>query len=102
MTRRRCFATLIRTIVPAVLFLVPQMLLPATQSADFEFFRKRVEPVFLKYRPNHARCATCHAGGSGGAFVLQVLAPGTTKWTEEQSMRNYLIASELVAPGNTT
>lgn len=69
------------------------------QSADFEFYRTRVEPIFLKSRPTHGRCVTCHAGGSGGAFVLQILAPGSAAWTEEQSKINYQAASALVSPG---
>jgi hypothetical protein len=69
------------------------------QSADFEFYKTRVEPIFLKARPTHGRCVTCHAGGSGGAFVLQILSPGSTAWTEEQSKINYVVACALVSPG---
>jgi cytochrome c553 len=74
----------------------------AAQSADFEFFRTRVEPIFLKNRPTHARCVVCHGGGGGGAFALQPLSPGSTTWTEEQSKRNVAAASRLVAPGKPT
>src|SRR5277367_3088697 len=69
------------------------------QSADFEFYRTRVEPIFLKARPTHGRCVTCHANGGGGAFLLQALSPGSTTWTEAQSRLNYASASGLVAPG---
>jgi hypothetical protein len=34
---------------------------PAAQTVDFEFFKTRVEPIFLKKRPTHARCYVCHA-----------------------------------------
>ena len=27
---------------------------------DYEFFKSRVEPVFLTKRPDHARCYVCH------------------------------------------
>lgn len=74
----------------------------SAQSADFEFFKTRVQPIFLKSRPTHARCVTCHGGGNGGAFVLQPLPPGSSTWTDEQTMRNYQSASRLVAPGNPT
>jgi hypothetical protein len=89
-------------------FLVMMVLLQSAtsiawgQSADYEFFKTRVEPIFLKARPNHGRCVTCHGNGNGGAFVLQPLAPGTPAWTEEQSKRNYAAASRLVSPGNPT
>jgi hypothetical protein len=74
----------------------------SAQSADFDFYKTRVEPIFLKARPTHGRCVTCHGAGNGGAFVLQALSPGSAAWTEEQSKRNFAAASELVAPGNPT
>jgi hypothetical protein len=72
---------------------------PQTQSLDFEYYRTRVEPIFLKKRPGHARCVVCHAG-SKNAFRLQPLPAGSTTWTEEQSRRNFEIVSRLVTLGN--
>jgi hypothetical protein len=69
------------------------------QSLDFEYYRTRVEPIFLKKRPGHARCVVCHAG-SNNAFRLQPLPAGSTTWTEEQSRRNFEIVSQLVTPGD--
>ena len=74
----------------------------AAQSADYDFFKTRVQPIFLKTRATHGRCVTCHGGGNGGAFVLQPLARGATDWTEEQTMRNFAAASRLVQPGKPT
>ena len=71
----------------------------AAQSLDFDFYRTRVEPIFLKKRPGHTRCIVCHSGGRR-AFSLQVLSPGNTTWTEEQSRRNFESVSRLVVPGN--
>src|ERR1700688_1373107 len=74
----------------------------AAQSLDFEFFKTRVEPIFLKKRPGHARCYLCHAGlpgaevtheGNISALRLQKLSPGSTFWTEEQSRLNFQSAS---------
>lgn len=73
----------------------------SAQSADFEFFKTHVEPVFLKHRPTHGRCVTCHSL-NGGGFVLQPLLPGHTTWTEEQSRLNFKAASALVSPGKPT
>lgn len=69
------------------------------QSLDFEIYRTRVEPIFLKRRPGHARCVVCHAP-SNNAFHLQPLAPGATTWTEEQSRLNFAMVSKLVTPGD--
>lgn len=69
-------------------------------SLDYEFFKSRVQPIFLKKRPGHARCYTCHAESSNNAFRLEKLAPGTTAWTEEQSRRNFQLVSGVVVPGD--
>jgi hypothetical protein len=82
----------------AALFAVRQS---PTPSLDFEYYRTRVEPIFMKKRPGHARCVVCHAG-SNNAFRLQPLPAGSTNWTEEQSRRNFEVVSRLVTPGDPT
>jgi hypothetical protein len=68
------------------------------QALDYEFFKARVEPIFLQKRPGHTRCVVCHAERSNNAFRLEKLPAGGS-WTEEQSRRNYEMASRLVVPG---
>jgi hypothetical protein len=69
------------------------------QALDFETYKTRVEPVFLKRRPGHARCVVCHEANNS-AFRLQPLAAGSTSWTEEQSRKNFENVSHLVKPGD--
>jgi hypothetical protein len=74
----------------------------AAQTApklDYEFFKSRVEPVFLTKRPDHARCYVCHVE-SNNAFRLERLSAGAPAWTEEQSRRNFEMVSILVNPGD--
>jgi len=71
---------------------------PAPQL-DYEFFKSRVEPVFLIKRPDHARCYVCHVE-SNNAFHLERLSPGVPDWTEEQSRRNFEVVATLVNPGD--
>jgi hypothetical protein len=66
---------------------------------DYEFFKSRVEPVFLTKRPDHARCYVCHVE-SNNAFHLERLSPEAHAWTEEQSRRNFEMVSILVNPGD--
>jgi hypothetical protein len=42
---------------------------PSAPSLDFEFFKTRVQPIFLAKRPGHARCYVCHSTGT--PFRLQ-------------------------------
>ena len=66
---------------------------------DYEFFKSRVEPVFLTKRPDHARCYVCHVE-SNNAFRLERLSSEALAWTEEQSRRNFEMVSILVNPGD--
>jgi hypothetical protein len=71
----------------------------AAPQLDYEYFKSRVEPVFLTKRPDHARCYACHVE-SNNAFHLERLAAGASGWTEEQSRRNFAMLSILVNPGD--
>jgi YVTN family beta-propeller protein len=66
---------------------------------DFETYRTRIEPIFLKERPGHARCYGCHTL-SNHAFHLETLAPGAANWTMEQSKLNFQSVRWLVVPGD--
>ncbi len=74
----------------------------AAGSLDFEFYRTRIEPIFLKpRRPDEGSgnaCYTCHTKVAS-RLRLQPLSPGATSWTEAQSRKNFEIVSHLVTPG---
>jgi hypothetical protein len=70
-------------------------------SLDFEFFKTRVQPIFLAKRPGHARCVVCHAGEAGPAvFRLQPLSAGSVTWNDEQSRKNFEATLRVVIPGD--
>ena len=71
----------------------------ADTNLDYGFFKTRVEPVFLKKRPGHARCAMCHVDANN-AFKLQKLSEKKAAWAEQESRKNFALASALVTPGN--
>jgi hypothetical protein len=70
----------------------------AAPALDFEFFRARVQPIFLKKRKGLARCYVCHSQGT--AFRLQPLSPGSPSWNETESRRNFEATLPFVVPGN--
>jgi hypothetical protein len=72
----------------------------ASTSLDYEFFKTKVQPIFLAKRPGHARCVSCHGGATAAVLLLQPLSPGSTTWNEEQSRKNFEAAKLLVIPGN--
>src|SRR6201984_724674 len=70
----------------------------ATPTLNYEFFKVKVEPVFLTKRPGHARCVLCHTVNNA-PFHLVPLSPGATTWNEEQSRRNFELVPRVAAPG---
>ena len=73
---------------------------PAAKTLDYDYFKTKVQPVFLEKRTGYTRCVVCHAGsGEGGAGFLQRLSPGAATWDEEQSRKNFTAASRLVGAG---
>jgi YVTN family beta-propeller protein len=71
---------------------------PAAPALDFEFFKTRVQPIFLAERPGHARCIACH--GSGTPMRLQAIDAGHTTWTDEESRKNFDAVRRMVVPGS--
>jgi hypothetical protein len=68
-------------------------------ALNFEFFKDRVEPIFLQKRSGHTRCYVCHAE-SNNALRLEKLKDGEAQWTFEQSRHNFEVVSKLVTPGD--
>jgi hypothetical protein len=65
---------------------------------DYEYFKTKVQPIFLAKRAGHARCVACH--GQGTPLRLQALAPGATSWTEEESRKNFAVMGRVAQQGN--
>jgi hypothetical protein len=71
----------------------------ASPSLNYEFFKAKVEPVFLNKRPGHARCITCHTVNHVPLHLVP-LSPGSTTWNEEQSRQNFQLVQRVVVPGS--
>jgi len=73
----------------------------STESAplNYEFFKEKVEPVFLFKRPGHARCVVCHTINHVPLHLVP-LSPGSTTWNEEQSRQNFELVQRVVVPGS--
>jgi len=70
----------------------------ASPSLDYEFFKTKVQAVFLTRREGHARCVICHSFNNA-PFKLVSLTPGSTTWNEEQSRRNFELIKRVAMPG---
>jgi hypothetical protein len=81
--------------------------LPPSQPAstqmpalDFEFFKARVQPIFLYKRAGRARCYVCHRGNGTGTSYLQVLRSGAATWDDDQAQKNFESVKRFVRPGD--
>ena len=70
----------------------------AGSALDFEFFKTKVQPIFLAKRDGHTRCVSCHSKGT--PMRLQALSPGASTWNEEQSRKNFQVVVTRVVPYN--
>ena len=88
----------IASLALALAGLLSQQPAPASASLNFDFFKAKVQPIFLAKREGHARCIACHS--SGTPLRLQPLSPGSTTWNEEESRKNFEAVRRVAIPGN--
>ncbi len=79
----------------AAFVLTGTTLVPAAGNLDYDFFKAKVQPIFLEKRPGHAPCVTCHAGANN-MLHLELLPAGQASWTEEQTRKNFETVSQIV------
>jgi len=68
----------------------------AASALDYEYFKTKVQPIFLAKREGHTRCVSCHSKGT--PMRLAALSPGATTWNEDQSRRNFQAVAARVIP----
>jgi hypothetical protein len=71
---------------------------PAAAGLDYEYFKKNVQPVFLKKRAGHARCVACHIGAT--PMNLTPMANGSSGWTEDETKKNFAAVQKVAIAGN--
>jgi len=70
-------------------------LVSAAGSLDYEFYKAKVQPIFLTKRPGHAPCVMCHAEANN-MLRLEKLPDGQAAWNEEQTRKNFDTVSKIV------
>ncbi|HUD85086.1 MAG TPA: hypothetical protein VMR17_01480, partial [Xanthobacteraceae bacterium] len=83
------------SIVAAAFALAGTTFVSAAGSLDYEFYKAKVQPIFLTKRPGHAPCVMCHAGADN-MLHLERLPEGQTTWTEDQTRKNFDTVSKIV------
>jgi hypothetical protein len=63
-------------------------------ALDYEYFKAKVQPIFVTKRPGHAPCVMCHAEANN-MLHLQKLPLGQT-WSEEDTRKNFDTVTKIV------
>ena len=102
MKRASCYMVAAACFLAAAGSPMPAGSQPASSAApaalNYEFFKTKVEPVFLTHRPGHTRCVACHTLNNA-PFHLVPLTPGSASWDETQSRQNFELVQRVAAPG---
>jgi len=70
----------------------------AAPTLDYEYFKSKVQPIFVAKRTGHARCIACH--GSGTPLRLQRPSIDGASWTEDESKKNFDAMRRVAFAGN--
>jgi hypothetical protein len=93
------FVTVASLAISAGALVAQQPARPSPAAAlDFEFFKTRVQPIFVAKREGHARCVACHTTASN--MRLQKLPAGSTTWDDADSRKNFDAVRRMVVPGS--
>ena len=86
----------VRVVIAAVIFaLASTVIVPAAATLDYDFYKAKVQPIFLAKRPGHAPCVMCHADANN-MLRLEKLADGQSTWSEEQTRKNFDTVAKIV------
>jgi len=85
----------VATAAVSALVLASATLVSPAAALDYDYFKTKVQPIFLTKRPGHARCVMCHADANN-MLHLQKLPEGQTTWGEEDTRKNFDTVSKIV------
>src|ERR1700722_1168824 len=64
-------------------------------TLDYDYFKAKVQPIFLTKRAGHARCVMCHAEANN-MLKLQKLPEGQSNWGEKDTRQNFDTVSKII------
>ena len=82
------FVRIVATAVVSTLTLTSAAAVSEAATLDYDYFKAKVQPIFLTKRPGHAPCVMCHAEANN-MLRLQKLPRGQTTWSEEDTRKNF-------------
>src|ERR1700688_3407585 len=93
--REGCMSVRFVAAAAAMFALASTSLVPAAGTLDYDYYKAKVQPIFLAKRSGHARCVMCHAEANN-MLRLEKLPDGQAAYTEEQTRKNFEMVSKIV------
>ena len=85
----------VATAAVSALVLASATFVSQAATLDYDYFKAKVQPIFLTKRAGHARCVMCHAEANN-MLKLQKLPEGQSAWGEEDSRKNFDTVSKII------
>jgi hypothetical protein len=85
---------IVATAAVSALALASAALVSEAATLDYDYFKAKVQPIFVAKRPGHAPCVMCHAEANN-MLRLEKLPLGKT-WSEEATRKNFDTVSKIV------
>jgi len=83
------------TAAVSALLLASATFVSQAATLDYDYFKAKVQPIFLTKRAGHARCVMCHAEANN-MLKLQKLPEGQSAWGEEDTRKNFDTVSKII------
>ena len=85
----------VATAAVSALVLASATFVSQAATLDYDYFKTKVQPIFLTKRAGHARCVMCHAEANN-MLKLQKLPEGQSTWGEEDTRKNFDTVSKII------
>ena len=85
----------VATAAVSALVLASATFVSQAATLDYDYFKAKVQPIFLTKRAGHARCVMCHAEANN-MLKLQKLPEGQATWGEEDTRKNFDTVSKII------
>ena len=86
---------IVATAAVSALVLASATFVSQAATLDYDYFKAKVQPIFLTKRAGHARCVMCHAEANN-MLKLQKLPEGQSAWGEEDTRKNFDTVSKII------
>jgi hypothetical protein len=84
------------TAAVSVLMLAGSVAVSGAASLDYEYFKAKVQPIFVTKRDGHAPCVMCHAEANNMLHLQKLPNGWGSAWSEDDTRKNFDTVSKII------